>query len=143
MSRLKIDIPFTSDAEVADFVQLFESCDLPYERWTHRAHLAVAVRYLQRYPLIVATDRARTYIPRYNRARGDANGYHETITILFMRLVAREMRVAPGRETAALINDLAERFQIGWLLRYYSPEHLWSAEAREVFVPPDLQALDF
>jgi len=60
-----------------------------------------------------------------------------------MRLVEREMRVVPARETAALINDLADRFQISWLLRYYSPERLWSAEARAAFVPPDLQALDF
>jgi hypothetical protein len=143
VSRLKIDVPFTSDIDVAELVRLFESYELPYERWTHRAHLAVAVTYLQRYPLNVATDRARTYIPKYNRARGDAQGYHETITVLFMRLVEREMRVAPARETAALINNLAERFQIGWLLRYYSPERLWSAQARATFVPPDLQTLDF
>jgi hypothetical protein len=142
-SRPKIDVPFTSEAEIAELVRLFESCELPYERWTHRAHLAVAVAYLQRYSLLEATERARTYIPRYNMARGDPNGYHETLTVLFMRLVDREMRAMPNASPAVLVNDMNERYRVSWLLNYYTPELLWSAGARTAFVPPDLRALDF
>ena len=142
-TRLKIDTPFTSETEIAELVRLFESCELPYERWTHRAHLAVAVAYLERYPLAVATDRARTRIPQYNNVRGDGVGYHETITVLYMRLVERVMRVAPDAGRHDLVNDLAARFPVSWLLGYYSPERLWSPEARAGFVSPDLRELDF
>src|SRR5437763_3346266 len=114
-SRLKIDSSFATDAEVLELVRLFESCELPFERWTHRAHLAVAAVYLQRYPLNDATDRARRFIPQYNVTCGDPGGYHETITVLFMRLVEREMRMAPADDLATFVNDLAERFQLAWL----------------------------
>ena len=95
--RPKIDHPFTSDAEIDEMVRLFESCELPGERWTHRAHLAVAATYLGRYPLSEATDRARDHIRRYNESRGNTTGYHETITVVFMRLVARELRTQSKR----------------------------------------------
>ncbi len=141
--RLKIDIPFATNSEVGELVRLFESCELPYERWTHRAHIAVAAVYLNRFSLDEGTTRARHFINQYNVARGDPSGYHETITVLFMRLVEREMRIAPTADLATFVNDLAGRFPLGWLLRYYSPELLWSAEARADFIPPDLRRLDF
>jgi hypothetical protein len=138
----KVDRPFTSDTEIDELVRLFELCELPGERWTHRAHLAVAATYLGRYPLNEATDRARTHIWRYNESRGNLTGYHETITVAFMRLVARELgRTASTR--ADLVNDLAGRCRVDWLLAYYSRERLWSAEARAEFTPPDLCPLDF
>jgi hypothetical protein len=138
----KPDPPFTSDAEIAELVRLFESYDLPGERWTHRAHLAVAASYLRRYPLSEATDRARTHIRRYNAARGNHTGYHETVTVLFMRLVARELKSDPP-ELAGFVNELAGRFPMSRLLVYYSAERLWSTEARIGFVGPDLRPLDF
>lgn len=142
-TRPKVDVPFTSEADVVRLVQLFESCDLPYERWTHRAHLAVAAVYLRRYPLPEATDRARTHIPLYNRTRGNPNGYHETITVLFMRLVDRELRAAPAADLPALVNDLAGRYRVDWLYGYYTPDRLWSAEAHAGFIDPDVRPLDF
>ena len=141
--RNKVDIPFESDAEIDEFVRLFELCDLPYERWTHRAHLAVAASYLTRYARSEAIDRARVGIQRYNRTRGDPAGYHETITVVFMRLVARELAAVGSDRIADLVNDLAGRCPVTWLYQYYSPERLWSAEARAGLVPPDIRPLDF
>jgi hypothetical protein len=138
----KPDPPFTSDAEVADLVRLFESCELPGVRWTHRAHLAVAATYLQRYPLPEATERARTHIRRYNESRGNWTGYHETVTALFMRLVACDLVAAPA-DLARFVNELAGRFPPDWLLGYYSRDRLWSDAARAGFVEPDLKPLDF
>ena len=142
MSDRKPDPPFTSDAEIAELVRLFESCELPGVRWTHRAHLAVAASYLRCYPLSEATDRARTHIRRYNESRGNHTGYHETVTVLFMRLVARELRTNPPA-LCEFVNDLAGRFPMDRLLGYYSRERLWSDEARARFVGPDLRPLDF
>jgi hypothetical protein len=142
MADRKPDPPFASDAEVADLVRLFESCELPGTRWTHRAHLAVAASYLRCYPLSGATDRARVHIRRYNESRGNHTGYHETVTVLFLRLVARELRSDPPT-LSAFVNDLAGRFPTDWLLGYYSRDRLWSAEARAGFLEPDLRPLDF
>jgi hypothetical protein len=141
--RIKIDEPFGSVAELDELVRLFESCELPYERWTHRAHLAVAAVYLGRYPFGEATDRARAGIRRYNEARGDPAGYHETITVVYMRRAARELAGVPADGAPALVNDLADRCRMDWLLGYYSARVLWSAEARARFVEPDLRPLDF
>jgi hypothetical protein len=138
----KPDPPFTSDAEIAELVRLFESCELPGERWTHRAHLAVAATYVRRYPLSEATDRARTYIRQYNASRGNHTGYHETITVLFMRLVCHELRSNPP-ELAAFVNALAGRYPLSRLLEYYSADRIWSAEARAGLVGPDVRPLDF
>jgi hypothetical protein len=142
MSDRKPDPPFTSDAEIAEVVRLFESCELPGARWTHRAHLAVAASYLRCYPLSEATDRARTHIRQYNESRGNLTGYHETVTALFLRLVARELRTNPP-VLCAFVNDLAGRFPVVWLLGYYSRDRLWSDEARATLVEPDLRPLDF
>jgi hypothetical protein len=139
----KVDHPFASDAEIAELVRLFESSELPGERWTHRAHLAVAATYVCAYPLGEATDRAREHIRRYNESRGNLTGYHETITVLFMRLVARDLRVARPASLAAFVNDLAARYRVGWLFGYYSQNRLWSPEARAGLIPPDLRPLDF
>jgi hypothetical protein len=139
----KPDPPFTSDAEITELVRLFESCELPGVRWTHRAHLAVAATYLRRYPLPEATDRVRANIRRYNESRGNSTGYHETITVLFVRLVARELAATDPDELAAFVNGLAGRFSTDGLLGYYSRDRLWSDEARAGFVGPDLKPLDF
>jgi hypothetical protein len=138
----KPDPPFTSAAEIAELVRLFESCQLAGDRWTHRAHLAVAATYLRSYPLPEATDRARAHIRRYNESRGNHTGYHETITVLFMRLVARELQASPA-DLAGFVNGLAGRFAVDWLYGHYSKDRLWSAEARVGFVEPDLLPLDF
>src|SRR5262245_35964154 len=139
----KVDLPFTSDAEIAELVRLFELCELPGERWTHRAHLAVAATYVRAYPLGDATDRAGEPIRRYNDSRGNRTSYHETITVLFMRLVARDLPNARPANLAEFVNSLAARYRVGWLFGYYSHDRLWSPEARAAFVPPDLRPLDF
>jgi hypothetical protein len=138
----KPDPPFTSESEIIELVQLFESSELPGERWTHRAHLAVATTYLQRYPLHEATERARVHIQRFNESRGKRTGYHETITVLFMRLVARELTMR-NCDIAAFVNSLTGRFTVDELLAYYSRERLWSDAARARFVEPDIRELDF
>jgi len=137
----KIDEPFTSPEAVAEMVRLFESCELPYERWTHRAHLAVAASYLQQYPQSQALERVRANILNYNVTRGDPKGYHETITVLFMKLVAREM--TGNLLLHDMVNGLKDRCRVSWLLEYYSEALLWSAEARAAFVEPDRKPLDF
>jgi hypothetical protein len=141
--RMKIDAPFADDAEVADMVARFEACTWPYPRWTHRAHLGVALAYLRDLSFDEALARARHHIPLYNRTCGDPDGYHDTITMLFMRRVARYLKAHPTCSLADAVEELAVECDIRWPLRYYSPELLWSAEARAGWVEPDVRPLDF
>jgi hypothetical protein len=142
--REKIDLPFASDADVVEMVAKFERCEWPYPRWTHRAHLGVALYYLQKYPFEVALTRVRHHIPLYNRTCGDPSGYHDTITVLFMRRVQRYLNDHPGElSLTAAIEELTAVCNMQWPLQYYSPERLWSAEARDGWIEPDRQQFDF
>jgi hypothetical protein len=137
---VKQDIPFHTDGEILDMVARFEECSWPYERWTHRAHLAVAVVYLRTSLIEEATRRARRNIQNYNRARGDPDGYHETLTVFFMRLIDRWLREhAGGKTLVEIVADLARGFTMRSLLDYYSSERLWSSEAKAAWVEPDLK----
>ncbi len=142
--RHKVDVPFPNDADVLAMVDEFEACVWPYERWTHRAHVGVAVSYLRRWPLAQALDRMRHGIHLYNRTRGDPAGYHETITVLFLRRIAADLPARPADEgIAATVEALAGRYDMRWPLAYYSAGRLWSDEARQRWTEPDLKALDF
>ena len=48
----------------AELVRQFESCELPFEQWTHRSHVRVAYVYLSRHPFNEAMDRIRDAIKR-------------------------------------------------------------------------------
>jgi hypothetical protein len=141
---VKRDVPFCMDAEITDLVAQFEQCCWPYERWTHRAHIAVAVTYLRRHPFAEAMRLVRRNIQQYNRTCGDPNGYHETITVFFMRLVRWFLENQVGRNNAAeLVAELSDRYGMNTLLEYYSPDRLWSSEAKQSWVEPDRKPLEF
>ncbi len=69
----------------SELLRQFESCTLPFELWTHRAHVRVAYTYLTRYSFDEAMDRIRIAIKRYNahnnRPDGPLEGYNETTTM--------------------------------------------------------------
>ena len=87
-------------------------------------------------------------IRAYNESVGgvndDTQGYHETITRMFLhgvRLFLREADVkAPLHElvNALLLSPMGRR---DWPLRFYSPALLFSVEARRNFVPANVAAL--
>ncbi len=143
-SRQKLDFPFQSDAEIVEMVEQFEQCQWPYERWTHRAHLGVAATYLQRFPFDIALERVRYHIQQYNQKCGDPNGYHETVTILFMYKVRDYLKgQTPDTPLTAAVDSLTHECNKQWLLKYYTAERLWSAEAKRIWLEPDMQILDF
>jgi hypothetical protein len=78
----------STDAEVAHLVAVFADCSLPRSHWDHRAHLVVALAHLQGVEFEAGLGRLRSGIRRYNAAWGRADGYHETLTVFWARLVA-------------------------------------------------------
>jgi hypothetical protein len=125
-------------------VTRFEQCRWPYQRWTHRAHLAVAVVYPRRYPFADAKRLVSQNIQRYNRTCGDPQGYHETITWFFLRMISRFLSdSAADMSIVEIVDELSRRWDVACLQEYYSLERLWSPEARGAWVEPDLKPLDF
>jgi hypothetical protein len=133
-----------SDEEIEELVRLFEDATLPRSEWTHGKHLIVALFYLVRLPRAEATIRIREGILRLNHHNGNLTGYHETITLAWIAVIARflEMRHRSG-SLSILTGELLEECGVkDYLLRFYSREVQMSDEARRSWVPPDLRPMD-
>lgn len=139
---------FRSTGEILSLVRGFEDCTLPRERWTHAAHLTVALWHLLQYDWPEAVARVREAIKRYNAAHGvrqtPTGGYHETLTVFWMRRVRAFLEEGrnEARSLVALANDLAASADSRLPLEYYTRERLFSAEARAAWAEPDLKPLD-
>ena len=133
-----------TDAEIEALVRSFEELTLPKARWTHRAHLAAALWYLRRFPREEATRRVREGIKAYNARHGNGAGYHETVTLAWVAVVARFLAEHDHGQplsslTAALLEACGGRDH---LLVYYTEGVLMSEEARRTWVPPDLRPIE-
>src|SRR5262245_41253958 len=94
---------YHSPEEIERLVSEFEACTLPGGKWTHHAHLTVALWYLTRYPEAQATEYIRRGIQRYNRSRGLLTAYHETITLFYIWAIRNYMECAgEGHSLVAL-----------------------------------------
>jgi hypothetical protein len=74
----------------------------------------------------------------------DTEGYHETITRVFLHGVRLFLAEAnPSEPVHKLVNELllSPMGRRDWPFRFYSRERLFSVEARRHFVTPDLAAL--
>src|SRR5437763_12983924 len=140
---------FDSDAEIERLGERSLARTLPKDEWTHEAHLATTTWLLLRRPEIdVDVDkRLPDLIRGYNVSVGgvnsDSEGYHETITRVFLAGVRLFLADAkPNEPMHELVNELllSPMGRRDWPLRFYSTAHLFSVKARRHFVPPDVSA---
>jgi hypothetical protein len=139
---------FTSDADIERLGEGLLARTLPRADWTHEAHLAATTYLLLCRPDIDLDQDLPGIIRGYNESVGgvnsDSEGYHETITRVFLHGVRRFLaEVATSMALYDLVNALLQppTGQRDWPLRFYSRELLFSVEARRRFAPPDLAAL--
>lgn len=142
------DLRFDRDEELHDLVRAFERGEAPSAGFSHQAHLAVALAYLDRYGLAEATTRMRAGLREFlRRALGDDTAarvkYRETITVFWLRLLASELaREASDEPLHARVNAILARFRDASIIgEYYSEARLYGDEARVRFVEPDLKPL--
>jgi hypothetical protein len=137
--------PLPSAALVAAFL----AKTLPKPAWTHVAHLRVGLWHVRRLGEAAALRALRERIRAYNEAVGTANtdssGYHETLTVFYVRLIAdflersgAEADRADEELEASLIAQCGAR---DLPLEYYSRDRLFSVEARRAWVTPDLKPI--
>ena len=128
------------------FLKAFEDCTLPFEQWRHRAHIKVAYLYLRQLPYEQALSKIRESIKRYNAATNTPEtlerGYHETITVAWMRLVHFTLGEYGPAATADEFLDAQEELLNRKALRFfYTRDHLYSGRAKAEWVEPDLGPL--
>jgi hypothetical protein len=133
---------------VDDLAAGFAACTLPAADWTHTAHLRVGLWHVRRYGAADALDRLRAGIRRLNESHGNTNtatsGYHETITVAYVQLLAAFLDTCDVTASldacadALIAGPLGERTV---LLTYWSKDVLMSTDARTGWVPPDLAPL--
>ena len=133
----------------AKLLRRFEDSSLPFDKWTHRAHVKVAYLYARDHPFEEALAQMRAGIKAYNAAHnvpeGPDRGYNETTTVAFMRLVAATL-AAYGEThptpTADSFCDTHSQLMTRDALRlFYSPQRRMDPRAKTHFVEPDLAPL--
>lgn len=139
---------FASDCDVEHIGEGLLARTLPRAQWTHEAHLAATAYLLLKRPDVEVDRELPNLIRRYNESVGgvnsDSEGYHETITRVFLRGVRLFLEEADcSAPVHELVNELllSPMGQRDWPLRFYTPALLFSVEARRRFVEPDVRAL--
>jgi hypothetical protein len=143
-------IHFNSDAGIAAIGQGLLDRTLPKAEWTHAAHLAAAAWLIAACPQLDPARAMPGIIRAYNEATGVANtdtgGYHDTITQASLLAVRDFLSRQPP---ATALHIACERLMASpygnktWLLEYWTPEMLFSKEARRSWVAPDRTPLPF
>ena len=140
---------FADDAAIRDVGERFLARSWPKAEWTHEAHLATCLWLIVERPEIAVERDLPDLIRRYNESVGgvndDTQGYHETITRVYVAAVRDHLTERPaGEPLVELINTLlgGDRGRRDWPLRFYSRERLFSVEARRGFIAPDLLPAD-
>ena len=139
---------FRSDAEIEHIGEGLLARTLERPEWTHEAHLAATTYLLLKRPDIDVDAELPGIIRRYNESVGgvnsDSEGYHETITRVFLRAVRLFLAEADLSEplhelvNALLLSPMGRR---DWPLRFYSPERLYSVDARRGLIRPDIASI--
>ncbi len=121
---------------------------IPAAEFTHAAHVAVALAYLEELPLSHALERMREKIRAFAAHHG-ANGlYHETLTTFWMRLLDHiaatyrddSLRLPLWRRINLIVGNWGNRRPVE---QHYSPGLIASQAARETWVSPDRLPIPF
>lgn len=138
---------FADAAEVRRIGAGLLDCTLPRADWTHEAHLAACLWLLTERPDILPERDLPAIIRHYNESVGgvndDTQGYHETLTQLYIRGVRRFLAGCEAADLLARVNGLLAGVtgQRDWPLRFYSRERLFSVAARRGWIEPDIMPI--
>lgn len=124
------------------FARAFEAGSITPTQFDHIAHVRVAWVYVQETAsLDEALSRMRDGIRRFAAAAGVAQKYHETITVLWMRLLAEVRAAGASGELSDVLRAHPALADKDRPFQYYSRELLLSDAARAAWVDPDLRVL--
>ena len=133
---------YKTENELLAVVSGFENGTIAREYWRHGEHLTVALYYLSHHDFEAALVKMRDGIFNLLRAFEvdfkKEMPYHETMTIFWLQTVNDFKNSKNGASMLETCNELVEKFDKDYPLRFYSREVLFSDEARQTFVDADL-----
>ena len=120
-------------------IEALEAGRIDAGTFDHEGHIYLAWLYLDQFPLADAISRFTDALKRLTIRLGVPDKYHETISWLFMLLIAERRSNATAQDWFSFrhVNNDLFAGGIDVLQRYYSKELLWSDRARQSFVLPD------
>ena len=132
---------YKSEKELTEIVKVFENCTFAREDWRHAEHLTVALFYLSNHDYETAFEKMRDGIFNLLKSFGvdlsKEMPYHETLTVFWLRTVEDFNKSKNGSSILEKSNELIEKFNKDYPLRFYSRETLFSEKARAEFVEAD------
>jgi hypothetical protein len=139
---------FNDDASIVHIGKGLLARTLARPEWTHEAHLAACTWIVRDRSDIDIERELPNIISAYNESVGgvndDAQGYHETITQVYIAGVKAHLaEVGSEMPLFEAVNALllSARGRRDLPLRFYSKELLFSVPARRGFVEPDRASL--
>jgi len=131
-----------NEQEILEVVRGFQARTIPKERWTHQAHLVTALWYHVHHTPLESICYLRSGIIEYNASVGGKNtpedGYHETLTLFWCKVISSFVEENQGLPLAELTNKFlaSEMATKEYPMKFYSRERLFSLEARASYVAP-------
>ena len=133
---------YETEEKIIMVVKSFENATISREDWRHAEHLTVALYYLSHYDFETALVKMRGGIFNLLKSFGvdlsKEMPYHETMTVFWMRTADDFRKSKNGASFVGICNELIEKFDKNYPLRFYSRELLFSEKARAEFVEADL-----
>jgi hypothetical protein len=125
------------------FVRSFEACQISPDDFDHAAHVRLAYIYLCEHSVDAAVDRMKKALLGFLAHLGVGESkYHETITRAWVMAVAHFMDESlPCDSAAAFITANPRLLDSKIMLKHYSAEVLFSPNARQSFVQPDVRPI--
>ena len=137
---------YKSEDEILKIVESFERGTIARADWRHADHLFVANYYLSKNDFDTALTKMREGI--FNLLRSfeidltKEMPYHETLTVFWLKTVDDFRKIKNGCSIVEICNELTEKFDKDFPLKFYSRERLFSDEARAKFIAGDLGTFD-
>lgn len=131
-------------ADDREFQRRLEACALTVAEFDHAAHVRLAYVHLCGRDVDAAVRMMKASLLAYLAHLGVSQAkYHETITRAWIMAVDHFMRKSqePFQSASDFMQANPELLDSRIMLSHYSAELLFSGEARQVFVVPDIQAI--
>ena len=131
----------------AQFLKDFQTGSLPFEQWTHAAHIRMAHLVCKSSKdFAEALQRIRDGIQHFNglHAAKLKVGFHETMTYLWTVLVwnATKDDQSSSADSFAFLENHKSLLDSSVWKQYYTPGLMFSTAAKGQFIAPDLKPID-
>ena len=138
-----MDTRHTASTDDEAFARAFEACEVPPSAFDHAAHVRLAYVYLCDGSIDSAVDRMRAALFAFLAHVGvDPAKYHETLTRAWILAVAHFMnQSAPCESATTFMGRNPRLLDSKIMLSHYSAKLLYSPQARQDFVEPDVSPI--